>query len=394
MSHLICRNYCVKFHAIPQLYRGWHETVHSRIGIRGARGVGGDHAQGIASFAEGDQRVGSAQLRQEQVQRAMHDRCRNRWGVAHQHAPGGPGQEAVCGGRSGSGTWGPTGSTCALPSQGGRRIRGASDRAQLQRSARRARAVVASPVGGARSGTGLYRQRLARDGAAGSKKNDLKPLRRVGWVIPPQRNADFAAGMERVLDLYRRPYDAYFPLVCMDETPRQLIGETRRPVPPAPGRPAREDYEYRRLGTCNVFMATEPLTGWRLTKADWAHFLRDIAAQFSGATRITLVMDNLNTHRPGALYDTFEPAEAKVLWDRFEFVYTPKHGSWLNVAEVEINVMIRQCLNRRIDSIDTLRNEVAAWQAARDQIRANVDWQFTTDDARVKLKCLYPTFDV
>ncbi|MCY3614935.1 MAG: IS630 family transposase [Bacteroidetes bacterium] len=226
------------------------------------------------------------------------------------------------------------------------------------------------------------------------KKNDLKPLRRVGWVIPPQRNADFAAGMERVLDLYRRPYDAYFPLVCMDETPRQLIGETRRPVPPAPGRPAREDYEYRRLGTCNVFMATEPLTGWRLTKADWAHFLRDIAAQFSGATRITLVMDNLNTHRPGALYDTFEPAEAKVLWDRFEFVYTPKHGSWLNVAEVEINVMIRQCLNRRIDSIDTLRNEVAAWQAARDQIRANVDWQFTTDDARVKLKCLYPTFDV
>ncbi len=207
--------------------------------------------------------------------------------------------------------------------------------------------------------------------------------------------------MERVLDLYRRPYDAYFPLVCMDETPRQLIGETRRPVPPAPGRPAREDYEYRRLGTCNVFMATEPLTGWHLTKvterrtkADGAHFLRDIAAQFSGATRITLVMDNLNTHRPGALYDTFEPAEAKALWDRFEFVYTPKHGSWLNVAEVEINVMTRQCLNRRIDSINTLRNEVAAWQAAIDQIRAKVDWQFTTDDARVKLKRLYPTFDV
>ena len=204
-----------------------------------------------------------------------------------------------------------------------------------------------------------------------------------------------------MLDLYRRPYDANFPVVCMDETPRQLIGETRSPVPPAPGRPAREDYEYRRLGTCNVFMATEPLTGWRLTKvterrtkADWAHFLRDIAAQFSTATRIMLVMDNLNTHRPGALYDTFEPAEAKVLWDCFEFVYTPKHGSWLNVAEVEINVMIRQCLNRRIDSIDTLRNEVAAWQAARDQIRAKVDWQFTTDDARVKLKCLYPTFDV
>ena len=166
-------------------------------------------------------------------------------------------------------------------------------------------------------------------------------------MIPPQRNADFAAGMERVLDVYRRPYDADFPVVCMDETPRQLIGETRTPVPPAPGRPAREDYEYRRLGTCNVFMATEPLAGRRQTKVterrtktDWARFLRDIAAQYPDATRITLVMDNLNTHRPGALYETFEPAEAKALWDRFEFVHTPTHGSWLNVAEVELNVMI------------------------------------------------------
>ncbi len=163
-------------------------------------------------------------------------------------------------------------------------------------------------------------------------------------MIPPQHNADFAASMERVLDLYRR------------------------------------------LGTCNVFIATEPL-------ADWAHFLRDLALQFPNAVRITLVMDNLNTHRPGALYDTFEPAEAKALWDRFEFVYTPKHGSWLNVAEIEINVMIRQCLHRRIDSIDTPRKKVAAWKAARDQIQAKVDWQFTTEDARVKLKRLYPIFD-
>ena len=208
-------------------------------------------------------------------------------------------------------------------------------------------------------------------------------------MIPPQRNADFAAAMERVLDIYRRPYDANFPVVCMDETPRQLIGETRTPVPPAPGRPAREDYEYRRLGTCNVFMATEPLAGRRQTKVtkrrtktDWACFLREIAAQYPGASRITLVMDNLNTHRPGALYEAFGPAEAKALWDRFEFVNTPKHGSWLNVAEVELNVMIRQCLNRRIDSIDTLRAEVTAWQAARDRIKAKVDWQFTTDDAR------------
>ena len=149
--------------------------------------------------------------------------------------------------------------------------------------------------------------------------------------------------MEKVLDVYRRPYDAAFPVVCMDETPRQLISETREPVPAAPGRPAREDYEYRRRGSCNVFMATEPLAGRRMTKVtarrtktDWAHFLNDIAERHPGAKRITLVMDNLNTHRPGALYEAFPPAEAKALWDRFEFVYTPKHGSWLNVAEVEL----------------------------------------------------------
>lgn len=218
-------------------------------------------------------------------------------------------------------------------------------------------------------------------------------------MIPPQCNADFAAGMERVLDVYRRPYDANFPVVCMDETPRQLIAETRVPIPPTPGRDGREDYEYRRCGTCNVFMANEPLAGRRMTKVterrtktDWAHFLDDIAGQYPDATRITLVMDNLNTHRPGALYETFDPARAKALWDRFEFVHTPKHGSWLNVAEVELSVMIRQCLNRRIDSIDTLRSEVAAWQAARDLIQAKVNWHFTTEDARVKLKRLYPTF--
>ena len=219
-------------------------------------------------------------------------------------------------------------------------------------------------------------------------------------MIPPQGNADFAAAMEKVLDVYRRPYDAAFPVVCMDETPRQSIGETRKAVPAAPGRPAREDYEYRRLGICNVFMAAEPLAGRRMTKVterrtktDWALLPSDIAERHPDAKRITLVMDNLNTHRPGAFYETFDPTRAKALWDRFEFVHTPKHGSWLNVAEVELNVMIRQCLNRRIDSIDILRDEVAAWQASRDSIQAKVNWQFTTDDARVKLKRLYPTLD-
>lgn len=219
-------------------------------------------------------------------------------------------------------------------------------------------------------------------------------------MIPPQGNADFAAAMERVLDVYRRPYDKAFPVVCMDETPRQLIRETRVPVAAKPGRPARHDHEYRRCGTCNVFMATEPLAGRRMTqvterrtKTDWARFIADIAARHPDAERITLVMDNLNTHRPGALYEAFPPAKAKALWDRFEFVFTPKHGSWLNVAEVELSVMIRQCLNRRIDSIDVLRDEVAAWQAQRDRLQAKVNWRFTTDDARIKLKRLYPTLD-
>ena len=219
-------------------------------------------------------------------------------------------------------------------------------------------------------------------------------------MIPPQGNGDFAAAMERVLDVYRRPLDPAFPVVCMDETPRQLISETRVPIPAKPGRPGRHDYEYRRCGTCNVFMAAEPLAGKRMTKvterrtkADWAHFLADIAERYDDAESITLVMDNLNTHRPGALYEAYPPAQAKALWDRFEFVYAPKHGSWLNVAEIELNVMIRQCLVRRIDSINVLRTEVAAWQASRDRVRAKVDWQFTTDDARIRLKRLYPTFD-
>ena len=203
--------------------------------------------------------------------------------------------------------------------------------------------------------------------------------------------------MENVLEVYRRPYDAARPLVCMDETPRQLIGQTRVPVPAKPGQLAREDYEYERLGVCNVFMACEPLAGRRMTqvtesktKLDWAHFIDDIAKHYPEAERITLVMDNLNTHTAGSLYEAFAPDKAKALWDRFEFVYTPKHGSWLNMAEIELNVLIGQCLDRRIGSIDTLRSEVAAWQVHRDQLKAKLNWQFTCSKARVKLSRLYP----
>lgn len=217
-------------------------------------------------------------------------------------------------------------------------------------------------------------------------------------MIAPEANAEFVAAMEKVLDVYRRPYNASLPVVCMDETPRQLIRETRMPVPARTGQPERHDYEYERCGICNVFMACEPLAGKRMTKVterktktDWAQFLRDIAARYARAKRITLVMDNLNTHSPGALYVAFPPDEAKALWDRFEFVYTPKHGSWLNMAEIELNVMIRQCLSRRIDSVQEIQAEVLAWQNHRDNLQAKVNWQFTTQDARLKLKRLYPT---
>jgi hypothetical protein len=220
-------------------------------------------------------------------------------------------------------------------------------------------------------------------------------------VIPPEENAGFVAAMERTLDVYKRPYDAAWPVVCMDETPRQLVGEERAPLPAGPGLPERYDYEYKRNGTCNVFMASEPLAGKRTvkvterkTKTDWARFVEDIAELYPDAERITLVMDNLNTHTPGSLYETFAPERAKALWDRFEFVYTPKHGSWLNVAEIELNVLIRQCLNRRIASVEELQAEVSAWQDHRDNLNAKVNWHFTTQEARVKLRRLYPTLDV
>lgn len=183
----------------------------------------------------------------------------------------------------------------------------------------------------------------------------MKPWKRQQWVIPPEHNGEFVAQMEQVLDVYKRAYDALQPVVCMDESPRQLIRETRLPLPPGRGMAERHDYEYERCGVCNVFMAVEPLAGKRTvritehkTKRDWASFLQEIAGQYSGAHKIALVMDNLNTHGPGALYETFAPEVAKALWDQFEFIYAPKHGSWLNMAEIELNVLIKQCLAHRI----------------------------------------------
>jgi transposase len=218
-------------------------------------------------------------------------------------------------------------------------------------------------------------------------------------VIPPRENSHFVAAMEQVLDVYKRPYDKARPVVCMDETPKQLIKEVRKSLPIRPGFEKRVDYEYSRSGVCNVFMVNEPLAGKRFTKVtnqrtknDWAIFVRFICDKlYPAAEIITLVMDNLASHSAAALYETFEPSEAKRIWDRLEFVYTPKHGSWLNMAEIELNVLTKQCLNRRIDNKKTVREEVKAWQNHRNNKDARIKWQFTTKDARVKLHRLYPS---
>jgi len=204
--------------------------------------------------------------------------------------------------------------------------------------------------------------------------------------------------MEDVLDVYCRPYDPLHPVVCMDESSKQLVADVRPPLPMQRGKPQRNDDHYERRGTRNLFLACEPLRGWRevkvtqrRTKLDWAHFVQQLVdVDYPDAKKIVLVMDNLNTHRPASLYEAFEPAEAKRIWDRLEIHYTPKHGSWLNIAECEFSVLSRQCTNRRISDEEALEAAVRAWQTERNASTATVDWQFTTEDARIKLKHLYP----
>lgn len=187
----------------------------------------------------------------------------------------------------------------------------------------------------------------------------------------------------------------------MDESPKQLIGETRVPVPMSIGKIRMCDYEYERFGICNIFLVNEPLVGFRKVKitprkckVDWAEFIKEIADKYyPEAEKITLVMDNLGIHTAGALYERFEPSEAKRIWDRFEFIYTPKHGSWLNMAEIELNVINNQCLDRRIDTIEKVTEEVKVWEEERNGKKRNINWQFTTKEARTKLKRLYPSYD-
>jgi len=217
-------------------------------------------------------------------------------------------------------------------------------------------------------------------------------------VIPPKQNSDFVAHMEDVLDVYKRPYDPQAPVVCMDEQPTQLLKQTRSKIQPAPGRPERVDYEYERAGTAVSFMFTEPLAGWRKvnvrqrrTKLDWAEEIRDLLeVDYPEADKVVLVCDNLNTHKIGSLYEAFEAAQARRLVERLEIHYTPKHGSWLNIAEVELSVFTGQCLDRRIPDLSVLRAEAEHWYRERNLMQKSVDWQFSTPDARIKLKSLYP----
>lgn len=217
--------------------------------------------------------------------------------------------------------------------------------------------------------------------------------------MPTEHDAEFVWHMEDVVDVYTRPHDPQRPVLCLDETSRQLLREVSPTLPVAPRYPARQDYEYVRGGVANLFLVTEPLRGWRhvtvsvrRTRQDFAAVLRELVdVHYPDADRLVLVMDNLNTHTPAALYEAFPPAEAKRLADKLEIHYTPKHGSWLNIAEIELSVLSRQCLDRPIPDQPTLARQVAAWQHRRNSATAAVDWRFTTADARIKLKHLYPS---
>jgi hypothetical protein len=231
--------------------------------------------------------------------------------------------------------------------------------------------------------------------------NDLKPWIKKQWCIPTHTDAEFVFHMEDVLSVYMRPSDPKRPQLCMDEVNTQLLADTRDPLPIKPGEPKREDYEYVREGVCNIFLACEPLTGLRYTmvaarrtKQEWAQFIRTLSDEYyPEAEKIVLVMDNLNTHTLAALYEVFPIAEARRLAQRFEVHYTPKHASWLNMAEIELSGLDRQCLSQRLASLEMAKLQVAAWTSRRNRAQTRINWRFTADDASIKLKHLYPSIE-
>lgn len=226
----------------------------------------------------------------------------------------------------------------------------------------------------------------------------MKPHLRKCWCIPPEQDGEFVARMEDILEVYCLPYDAERPVVCMDEHPKQLVKEIKQEISAEPGQVARFDYEYERNGVSNIFLFTEPLKSWRKvnitpdrTKVSWAYQIKELVDKdYLDAKVIRLIMDNLNTHTIGSLYEAFEPNEALRLAERLEIHYTPKHGSWLNIAEIELSVLANQCLNRRIPDGEILQKEVKSWEGYRNNSQVGVDWQFITEDARTKLRRLYP----
>lgn len=238
-----------------------------------------------------------------------------------------------------------------------------------------------------------------RNDSSDAEKNELKPWQKKGWCIPPEQSAAFVCAMEDVLEVYSRPYDPKRPQVCLDEGAKQILSEVREPVPMKPGQPTRADNEYKREGTCALFMLFEPLAGKRhvfvrerRTAKDFAEVVHHLCEHlYPEAELIVLVLDNLNTHGPHSLYERYDPATARRLAEKIEWHFTPKHGSWLNMAEIELSALSTQCLSERMGSRERLENEVVAWEAARNAEAVKADWRFTMEEARNKLKRLYPS---
>jgi hypothetical protein len=286
------------------------------------------------------------------------------------------------------------------PAQGSQRRAGGQDhRVAAGRAAPRVFQLDPAPASRAGGDTGNCALGELRDLAPDAKKNRFTPRKIEYWVIPPKSDAEFAASLEEVLELYARPHDGRYPVVCLDEQPIQLLKETRQPLAGTKTHPRRVDYEYERAGTVSIFMFCEPLSGWRhvsvrerRTKVDWAQEVEQLLhTRYPGVEKVILVSDNLNTHTKGAFYETYAPEKARGLVRKVEFCHTPKHGSWLNIAESELSAMTRQCIaGRRFATVEELRAETTAWSAQGKARQKGVDWQFKVDEARVKLKSIYP----